>query len=155
MFNPSSPVSGVNITGYLTSPTYTLVEDPGVADNARQYYVSALGGTQTNVAAHTLSKPFTVTFFKPEKLKPLGPVSPVTGVISQVPFNNWALITRKGAQPYSNQVDRTARIESKFVIPAGCESYEPEELAAMLALHIGTLTACKDQILDSIKAGTL
>jgi hypothetical protein len=85
-FAPSSPITGGSQTG-LTSPTYTILADTSPANNAKQYYVSALGGTQTGVLAHSVAAPFTLSFWKPQVLRTLKPVNPVTGVLKEVPTN--------------------------------------------------------------------
>lgn len=94
-FAPSSPVTGAAVSG-LTNPTYTLVTDVAPSINGKQYAVSALGGTQTNVDINTVSKPFTMSFFRPAQLKVLPQANPVTGIVKNVLFNIYKLIICKG-----------------------------------------------------------
>ncbi len=150
----SSPVTGQAITG-LTSPTYTVVSDVAPSVNAKQYAVTALGGTQTGVDAHSVSKPFTHTFFRPAVLKTLPQPNVATGVIKNIPVNTYKSITRKGAVPSANQNAVVPRITTTFEIPAGTDTYEPEELRAMLSLHIGMLTQQANNIADLITSGVL
>lgn len=153
-FSPSSPITGAAVTG-LTSPTYTILADTAPVVNAKQYYVSALGGTQTGVDVHTVSKPFTISFFRPAQVKTLPQANPTTGIVKNVPVNSYKCITRKGAVPAVNQVAQVARITSTFDIPAGTETYEPEELKAMLSAHCGALWAQASGLFDSVAAGTV
>lgn len=108
-FAPSSPVTGAAVSG-LTSPTYTIAVDVAPSINGKQYAVTALGGTQAGVDVNTVSKPFTLSFFRPVALKTLPSVNPVTGVIKNIPMNQYKLITRKGVMPAANQMLMTARI---------------------------------------------
>jgi len=151
-FNPSSPVTGAAQTGF-TSPTYTLTADTAPAINGKQFAITAVGGTQAGVDANTVSKPFTSTFFRPVQLRTLPAVNPLTGVLKSVPVNSYKLITRKGALPAANQVPSIARVTTVIDVPAGTDTYEPEELRAMLSAHIGLLNAQSAGIGDTVTTG--
>lgn len=153
-FNPSSPVTGAAQTGF-TSPTYTLTADIAPAPNGKQFAVTALGGTQTGVDTHTVSKPFTVTFFKPAVSKVLPPANPITGVIKSIPTNQYKLLTRKAAAPAANQSNIPFRIYTVIEVPAGIDTYEPEEVRAAISLHIGTLSANAAGIGDTCITGIM
>lgn len=153
-FNPSSPVTGAAQTGF-TSPTYTLTADIAPAPNGKQFAVTACGGTQTGVDSHTVSKPFTITFFKPLQPKTLPSANPVTGVIKSIPTNQYKLLTRKAAAPAANQNNIPFRIYTVIEVPAGVDTYEPEELRAGLSLHIGTLSANSAGIGDTCITGIM
>lgn len=153
-FAPSSPVTGAAVTG-LTTPTYTLTTDVAPNINGKQYAVSALGGTQTNVDVNTVSKPFSISFFRPAVLKTLPQANPVTGVIKNVPMNTYKLITRKGASPAANQNPIVARVTTTIEIPAGSDTYEPEELRAMLSAHFGVGWAQASGIADTVVSGVI
>lgn len=135
-FAPASPATGAAVTG-LTSPTYTLTTDTAPSINGKQYAVTALGGTQTSVDTNTVSKPFSVSFFRPTVLRTLPQANPVTGVIKNVPMNTYKLITRKGVQPAANQTNMTARITTTIEVPAGSDTYEAEDIRAMISAHFG------------------
>jgi len=153
-FAPSSPVTGAAVTG-LTSPTYTLTTDVAPNINGKQYAISALGGTQTGVDVNTVSKPFSLTFFRPATLRTLPQANPVTGVIKAVPMNSYKLITRKGVLPAVNQSAIVARITTTIDVPAGSDTYEPEDLRAMISLHFGAGSAQASGIADTILSGVL
>jgi hypothetical protein len=153
-FAPSSPVTGAAITG-LTSPTYTIVADVAPNINGKQYAVSALGGTQTGVDINTVSKPFTITFFRPAVLRTLPQANPVTGVIKNVPMNTYKLITRKGVSPAANQNPMVARVTTIIEIPAGADAYEPEDVKALLSAHIGTAWSQADGIATTVTTGVI
>jgi hypothetical protein len=153
-FAPSTPVTGAAVTG-LTTPTYTIAADVAPSINGKQYAVTALGGTQTNVDVNSVSKPFTISFFRPSVLRTLPQANPVTGVIKNVPLNTYKLITRKGAQPSVNQTNMVARITTILEIPAGTDTYEPEELRALVSAHFGTGWAQASGIADTILTGVL
>lgn len=153
-FAPSSPVTGAAVTGF-TSPTYTLTADTAPNINGKQYAVSAIGGTQTNVDVNGVSKPFTITFFRPSVLRTLPAPNPVTGVVKNVPVNTYKLITRKGAQPGANQSNLVARITTVIEVPAGTDNYEPEDIKAMVSAHFGVGWASADGIAQTLLTGVL
>jgi len=153
-FAPVSPVTGAAVTGF-TAPTYTIVSDTAPSINGKQYAVSALGGTQTGVDVNTVSKPFTVTFFRPSTLKALPQANPVTGIIKNVPVNTYKAITRKGALPAANQVPTVARITTIIDVPAGTDTQEPEDIKAMISAHIGVLWAQSSGIADTVVSGVM
>lgn len=153
-FAPTSPVTGAAVSG-LTTPTYTLTTDVAPNVNGKQYAISALGGTQTGVDVNTVSKPFSVSFFRPAVLRTLPQANPVTGVIKNVPLNTYKLITRKGAQPAANQTSMVARITTIIEVPAGTDTYEPEELKAMISAHFGVGWAQASGIADTVVSGVI
>jgi len=153
-FAPSTPITGATVAG-LTSPTYTIAADVAPSINGKQYAVTALGGTQTGVDVNTVSKPFSISFFRPSVLRTLPQANPVTGIIKNVPMNTYKLITRKGAQPSSNQTPMVARITTIVEVPAGTDTYEPEEIRAMISAHFGTGYAQASGIADTVITGVL
>lgn len=150
----TSPVTGGAQTGF-TSPTYTLTVDTAPSLNGKQYAITALGGTQTGVDAHSVSKPFTVTFFKPVVLKPLPPANPVTGIIKSIPMNTYKVLVRKGAVPLINQAAQVATVDIKLNIPAGTDTYEPEDIRAMISLAVGALTQLSAGMGDTAVSGIM
>ena len=153
-FAPTSPATGAAVTG-LTSPTYTLLADTAPNINGKQYAVSALGGTQTGVDVNSVSKPFTITFFRPSVLRTLPQANPVTGVIKNVPLNVYKFITRKGAAPAVNQSIMVPKITTVIEVPAGVDTYEPEEIRAMISAHFGVGWQSADGISQTVLTGVL
>lgn len=153
-FNPSSPVTGGTST-VLTSPTYTVVSDSAPANNAKQVYVSALGGTQTGVLAHSVAAPFTGTMFRPSALKVLSPVNPVTGVLKSVPMNDYSVLTRKGVLPLAGQSYKVMPIRTLFSVPAGADVADPLSVAAAISFHIGLLAQLADEIRKTALTGSI
>lgn len=153
-FAPGSPVTGAAVTG-LTTPTYTLAADTAPSFNGKQYAITTLGGTQTGVDVNSVSKPFSLTFFRPATLRTLPQANPLTGVIKNVPVNTYKLITRKGASPAANQAPLVARITTTIEVPAGTDTYEPEDLRAMVSLHFGAGWANADGISQTILTGVM
>lgn len=137
-FAPTSPVTGGPQTGF-TSPTYTITADTPPDINAKQYVVTALGGTQTGVTAHSVSSPFTLTMFRPKVFKVLGNPNPTTGVISNVPRNQYKVITRKGMLPLAGQPIATAIFTTVMDLPAGADTASPAEIRGALSAHFGLL----------------
>lgn len=153
-FAPASPVTGAAVAG-LTSPTYTLTTDVAPNINGKQYAVSALGGTQTGVDVNSVSKPFTISFFRPAVLRPLPQANQLTGVIKNVPINTYKFITRKGAAPAANQTTMIPKITTIIEVPAGTDTYEPEDLRAMVSAHFGVGWAQASGIADTMVSGVI
>lgn len=153
-FAPTTPITGSAQTG-LTAPTYTIAADSNPAQNGKQYYVSALGGTQTGVLAHSVAAPFTLSMFRPTVLKTLAPVNPVTGALRAVPMNTYKVITRKGVVPLAGQSYKTGSISSELNVPAGSDLADPLSLRAMISAHIGLLTQISSAIGDTVTTGTI
>jgi hypothetical protein len=152
--SPSTPITGAAQTG-LTSPTYTITADSPPANNAKQWAVTALGGTQTGVIPHSVAAPFTLAFWKPQVLKVLQPVNPVTGVLRGVPTNTYKAITRKGVLPLAGQAYKTSVISTVLDIPAGADIADPTSLRAAISAHIGLLSQISAGIGDTSVNGLM
>jgi hypothetical protein len=139
----------------LTSPTYTPTVDSPPVVNSKQWWVSALGGTQTGVSVHSASSPFTVAFFKPLVFKQLGPVNPVTGVLKDVPMNTYKMIVQKGMLPLAGQAFKTGRMTVLLDIPAGADLADYQSIRAMLSCGIGALSQVTSGLGDTLIQGTL
>jgi hypothetical protein len=134
-FAPTSPVTGAPEVG-LTLPTYTLVADVAPAAHGKQYYVSALGGTQTGVEVNSLSNPFTMTFFKVASPKTLPAVN-ASGGLSSVPKNVFKWNVRKGLEVLSGQPRQVGLFELSMSLPAGSDITDPESVRAAMSLLFG------------------
>lgn len=139
-FAPSSPVTGATVTG-LTSPTYTLTADVGPTQLSKQYVVSALGGTQTDVSTHSVASPFLINFQRPPAFKPLSLVNPSTGRLISVPRNNWKMLALKGATPLAGQAQVPIIFRGEFSVPAGVDSADPNEVRALMSFLGGIFWA--------------
>lgn len=134
-FTPDSSIAGTAYTG-VASPTFGLTADTPPAQNAVQWAVSTLGGTQTGVTANSVSSPFTISFWKPAVLRPLPPANALSGLRGTVPNNQYKLIIRKGGNSASG-VPVIAVCRITWDIPAGMDSYEPQQILAMQSLLEG------------------
>lgn len=154
-FGPTSPVTGAPQTG-LTSPTYTLTSDAfGGNKPSEQYAITALGGTQTGVAAHSVSLPFTLTMERPAQFRQLGTPNPVTGVIGSVPMNVYKIRVRKGVSVDSTQPNKIAQAEIKLSIPAGSDSEDAVSIRAMVSCLFGAVYQDSAGIGDTLIDGVL
>lgn len=149
-----SAITGATVPGF-TTPTYTPTADTAPVQNAKQWAITAAGGTQANVEVHSVSKPFTMTFFRPAQPRALPAVNPVTGVIKNIPVNTYKVVTRKGAVPYVNQAAQVAKITTIIEVPAGTDTYEPEDIKAMISAHIGGLSQQSSGLADTVITGVL
>lgn len=153
-FALSTPITGQPQTG-LTTPTYTLTSDTPPNANAKQWAVTALGGTQTGVLPHSVAAPFTISMFRPASFKSLSPVNVVTGVLRAVPTNTYKVITRKGVLPLAGQAFKNAVVTTVIEIPAGSDVADPTSLRAMLSAHFGAIVQASAGIGDTTVNGVL
>lgn len=152
-FSPDSSTTGGAQTGF-TSPTFTLVADTAPVVNAKQYAVTAIGGTGFTATANSISKPFTATFYRPAAPRALQAANPVTGLRGSIPNNQYKLIIRKGGNCAAD-TPATAICRLTIDVPAGMDSYNPDEVRAMLSFLVGLLNEESSDIGDSVITGVL
>lgn len=153
-FALTSPITGQPQTG-LTSPTYTHVSDSAPDITGKQVAVTALGGTQTGVTTHSMSSPFTLTFFRPKVFRFLGKPNPVTGLIKDVPRNTFKLITRKGVLPLAGQPFQNMQITTTIDLPAGADTADAANVRAALSAHFGALVQQSAGVGDTTVSGVV
>lgn len=153
-FSPDSSITGGTQTG-LTTPTYTLVSDTPPSQGQKQWAVSALGGTQTNVRANTISDPFAATFYKPTTPKALPSANPVTGKYASVPVNTYGLLIRKGLKIDAAGTLAVGRVRVNFDIPAGSDASDAINIRAMISFLVGLLNEESDDLSDTLLTGVL
>lgn len=153
--NITSPLTGAAQTG-LTSPTYTLAEDMAPAPNGKQWYVSALGGTQTGVVANSISRPFTISVYKQAVIKTLTTIlGAAVGLVSNIPRNKIAVITRKAAAFNTLGGYGMIEVKTEISVPAGVPENDLVSLKAAMSAHIGTLTQDGNQWWQAAESGGL
>lgn len=157
--SPSTTVTGGAQTGF-TSPTYTIAPDKEPEPNSKQWYVSAIGGTQTGALAHSGASPFTVTFFRPKVFKrprtPANVLSISGNANAEKGKNSYKLLVRKGVFAYdTNYRDGMLMASLNIDVPVGSESMSKEDIRAAISCLIGFLSGNSAAIGDSIIDGTL
>lgn len=150
----TSPITGLAQTGF-TSPTYTVTTDVAPDVNGRQVAVTALGGTQSGVVAHSVAAPFTITFFRPKAYKVLGKTNPVTGLLPSVPTNSYKVITRKGVLPLAGQPYSQMQITTIVEVPAGADTADQANIRAALSAHFGALSQQSAGVGDTAISGVM
>lgn len=150
----TSPITGAAQTGF-TSPTYTHTADVAPDVNGKQVAITALGGTQTGVTAHSVASPFTITFWRPKVFKILGVPNPVTGVVASVPMNVSKVLTRKGVLPLAGQSYKNMQITTIIEVPAGADTADAANVRAALSAHIGALSQQSAGVGDTVVTGVL
>jgi hypothetical protein len=154
-FTLTSPVTGGAQTGF-TSPTYTIAADTAPTSAGKQYAVTAIGGTQAGVdAASSPSKPFTITLSRPQVLKSLSVVDPVTGVLRSVPRNSYKIIARKGVTPLAGQSPVVLNATLTIDVPAGADLADAANIRAAMSLIIGSLNSISASIGDTLITGVI
>jgi len=154
-WSPDSSITGGAISQF-TSPTYGLVADQASEPNAVQHAVTSLGGTQTGVVAHSISKPFTITMVKPKSPKSLGPINSVTGLRNgTIPKNTYWLIIRKGVDSSVNDTNQMMTIRLQVDVPAGADNYDAANVRAACSLLVGILNEESNDFAETVISGVL
>jgi hypothetical protein len=153
-FSLTTPVTGAAQTG-LTSPTYTVSLDTSPDATARQYAVTALGGTQTGVSPSSVSSPFTTAMWRPKTFQQLGKPNPVTGLITRVGRNVYKVITRKGVTPLLGQPIQNMIVTTVIEVPAGADLADSASVRAALSMHFGAIAQSTAGIGDTTVLGVL
>lgn len=148
----TSPVTGGAQTGF-TAPTYTHVPDVALDTNGKQWAVTALGGTQAGVRAHSASDPFTFLYVRPKVYKGLGKPHPVTGLLQSVPKNTHLIKIAKGAIPLAGQPSSVMTIRCLLEVPAGSDTADAANLRAAISLLVGALTQISSGLGDTLVTG--
>jgi len=141
-------VTGCPITG-LTNPTYTLSSDVAPMQHQVQRIVSALGGTQTGVVPHSLASPFTLTIMK-EKVPVVVRNPSATGFYSVVPYNKFAILTRKGVMVSAVNPAYPSPLLLQWRVPANSENYDKVELCSQLSFTAGLLYNNPDAVMTLV-----
>jgi hypothetical protein len=151
----SAPFSGGAQTGF-TSPTYDwVVDEAPEGSSGNQVVVDTIGGTQSGVDAHSVSRPFTISVFRPKTFRSLPQVNPVTGQLPSVPRNVYKVITRKGVTPLSGQASVPLLVETIIHVPAGADEADPTNVQAALSAHVGALADISASVGDMTLSGVL
>ena len=154
-FTLTSPITGGAQTG-LTTPTYTLATDTAPTSAGKQYAVSAIGGTQSGVdTASSPTRPFTITLSRPQVLRSLAPVDPVTGVLRSVPRNSYTIRVRKGVTPLAGQSAVAMQATLTMDVPAGADVADAANVRACMSLLIGSLNSISASIGDTLVTGVI
>lgn len=149
----ASTTGGAQSVGPI-APTFTLVDDTPPVVNAKQKTCTALGGTAGAATANSASSPLTATFYKPAAFKQLPAANPVTGLRGQIPNNQYKLIIRKGGYAAAG-VPVTAIVRVTWDIPAGMETYNPDEVRLLQSWLTGLMNEESADTGDTLVTGVL
>lgn len=147
-------LTGAAQTGF-TTPGYTTTVDIAPDTNARQSAVTAITGTQAGVTSHSVSSPFVLSTWKPKKSAVLGKPNPTTGLIGNVPMNQYKVITLKGVLPQAGQPFKNVVIRTLIEVPAGADVADAPNVRAALSAHIGLLNNQAAGIGDTSVSGLM
>lgn len=148
-----SAITGAAVSGF-TTPGYTVSADNAPPDVAgKQWYVSALTGTQAGVTASSATSPFTILFTRPKNIRTLGAL--VNGQLVSVPRNNYGMIVRKGMTPLAGQPYQIGLMRTSFEIPAGADTADAANVKALFSCGIGALSQQSSGFADTALTGAL
>lgn len=150
----TSPVTGGAQTGF-TSPTYTVVQDTAVDSNAKRYIVTALGGTQTGVRAHSVSDEFSVTVVKPKSMKVLQAFNTLLPQSFRPVYNRYWIIVKKGGIPATGLVSVPQVVRIPIDISAGVDANDAPNMRALISLTVGVLNQISAGLGDTLANGAL
>jgi hypothetical protein len=152
-WSPDSAITGGAQTGG-TFTTFTQVDDTPPALNAKQKTVTAITQTTFTATANSASSPFTCTFYKPATIAKLPAPNPVTGLRGSIPTNQYKIVIRKGGNAALG-VPVTAVFRGTWDIPAGMDSYNPDEVRAMASYIVGTFSEESADLGDTLVTAVL
>jgi len=152
--NLTGPTTTTGTTTLLTNPTYTFV--PGIArDSASKAYTcSALGGTQTGVAIHTLNKPKEVIFKRFSNYLRAAKYNSLTQLFGVVPKNTISVIGRAGVNISASQVDLLS-VRVEIAVPAGAEAYDAVNVEAGTLMTLQATINQLAALLDAARSGVI
>jgi len=149
-----STITGVNIAA-LSSAVFTVASAAAPDTNAKRGILTALtSGTAANVRYHSVSDPFDFTVWAPKQPRML-PAANINGVRPDIPVNTYAIVMRKGLRSASDVASVASNLQIKFDVPAGAESYDSANLAAMLSAAAGLLNVLADDLYDNASTGSV
>lgn len=151
----TSPVTGGAQTGF-TTPAWVLTVDTPRNLNSKMWAVTSGTGTITGVDFNSASSPFKIEVSRPVALRAVPPANAITGIIANsIPVNEYRVTVWKGARPAANNVAITAQTVVTMRIPAGTDTYEPEDIRAMISLVVGALNQVSAGLGDTVVSGVL
>jgi hypothetical protein len=149
-----STITGVNIAS-LSSMVLNVATAAAPETNAKRGIVTSLAsGTAANVRFHSVSDPFDLTVWAPKQPRALPNANP-NGVRPAIPMNSYAIVMRKGLRAASDVASIASPLEVKFSVPAGAESYDAANLAALLSAAAGLLNVLADDLYDNALTGSV
>lgn len=147
-------ITGGAQTGF-TSPTYTTSVDSATESNVKQVAITGLGGTQTGVDTHSVSRPFVVNASRPKNFGVLGKPNPTTGLIADVPMNTYRVKGVKGLTPLAGQPSRNGSFTCELKLPAGSDTADAANIRALISAVVGTLNSISAGFGDTAVNGVL
>lgn len=152
-WSPDSSITGGAQSGF-TSPVFTQVDDLAPVQNARQKTITAIAGSGFTATANSASSPFTATFYKPATINKLPPANPLSGLRGSIPNNQYRWIVRKGGLSAAG-VPVVAIARLTIDIPAGMDSYNPDEVRAFVSYLVGALSEESADLGDTVVTGVV
>lgn len=147
-------ITGAAQTGF-TTPTYTTSVDGATESNMKQVAITALGGTQTGVDTHSVSRPFVINASRPKQFAVLGKPNPTTGLIADVPMNTYRVKGIKGLTPLAGQPSRNGSLTCELKLPAGSDTADAANIRALISATIGALVSISAGLGDTAVNGVL
>lgn len=152
MWSPDSSIAGGAITGW-TTPTFGLTTVVSRSLNAARKLVTSLSGTGLAVVNST-TLPFFIEFTAPAAIKSLPPANPVTGLRGSIPVNTYKLLIGKGGYVAAG-VPALATATLEIKIPAGMETNDGGQVAALVSVLAGLLNEESDGLYETLKNGAI
>lgn len=152
-FSPDLSITGAAQTGF-TSPTYTMVADLAPDSASRQWIISAVGGTQTDVRPHVAGDPFTATVRR-GIYRALPPQNPVNGSYGNVPMNKIEILVRKGLKIDTSGTIRVGNLRIVAELPAGSNTSDAPNIRALASFTLGLLAEEAADYGDTLVTGVV
>jgi hypothetical protein len=82
-------------------------------------------------------------------------VDPATGVLRNIPKNEYKIIVRKGVTPLAGQAANVLLCTLTISVPAGADTADVANVRAALSLMIGSLNQISASIGDTLVTGVI
>lgn len=124
-------------TGFTTA-TGTCTTGRAPDAQSSRFDVTALGGTQAGVRAHSMSDPFSILLRAPKSAKPRPVISADGLIVGNVALNEFQALVTKGCYVYGTN-PRNAYADLRVKVPAGADTVDPANIRAMIGFLVGVL----------------
>jgi len=146
----TSPITGSAQTGF-SSPSATIVRGAQKA-NGVDFAVTALSGMGSSTS-NTASSPFVVSVEKPVSIKT--PKVSAAGIVYSPGRNRHRIATLKGMAAIASFPSIPGIAETFIAVPAGAEEGDPNNIRAMISVHIGVLQQYSAALGDQVVSGVV
>jgi len=149
----AGPTAAITTTS-LTAATYTFTSALAADNRSKAFVVSALGGTQTGVSAHSVDAPKKFNVKNPAQFLQPSAYNATSGRYGKVPKNSTRVVGTGSAKVTATQWE-TIPMSLDIGVPAGAMSYDRANVEASVAFFIAALWDQKEELIAALYDGQI